>query len=101
MFCCSRSNIGPTIYSRYKVKYSTVKVNIDVDLHKLYFFRDLESQNLIDSTSNLAQTKVYIVHGEFDTIVNPVHAWKVKQFYEGFGLDSSKVQSFIKHFYTI
>ena len=65
------------------------------------FFRDLESQNLIDSTSNLAQTKVYIVHGEFDTIVNPVHAWKVKQFYEGFGLDSSKVQSFKAFLYNL
>ena len=51
------------------------------------YFRALESSNAIDSTSNLASSKVYIVHGSEDTVVDPLFAVKIKEFYEGYNVN--------------
>ena len=50
-------------------------------------FRALESSNKIDSTSNLANSKVYIIHGRDDTIMDPSFSVKTKEFYEGYNVN--------------
>ena len=51
------------------------------------YFRALESSNKIDSTSNLANSKVYIIHGRDDTIMDPSFSVKTKEFYEGYNVN--------------
>ena len=56
--------------------------------HKLKFllfsnYRNLAAQNLIDSTSNLENTKVYIAHGTQDSVVKPIYGQKILEFYQG------------------
>ena len=62
-------------------------------LISLIFHRDLESQNLIDSTNNLENSKVLIVHGTHDFIVNPVDAKKIQEYYENFLADPNQVDT--------
>ena len=49
----------------------------------------------IDPTSNLVNTKVFIAHGELDTIVPIVQAYKIRQYYEAFGVDSAKIEALL------
>ena len=46
-------------------------------------YRNLAAQNLIDSTSNLENTKVYIAHGTQDSVVKPIYGQKILEFYQG------------------
>ena len=58
--------------------------------HKNYTcfcIRTLELANSIDSTENLANSKVFLVHGADDTIVDPLFAKKIEAYYEGFNVD--------------
>jgi len=45
--------------------------------------KNLAAQNLIDSTSNLGNTKVYIAHGTQDSVVKPIYGQKILEFYQG------------------
>jgi len=51
----------------------------------------LQSQNLIDSTDNIANSKVFIVHGTKDEIVDPIFASKIQSYYEGFQVSSNQI----------
>merc|ERR1712156_1062940 len=51
----------------------------------------LESSNAIDSTSNLVNSKVYIVHGSEDSVVDPLFAVKIKEYYEGYNLNQNQI----------
>ena len=51
------------------------------------YYRTLESSNAIDSTSNLATSKVYIIHGSEDTVVDPLFAVKIADFYKGYNVN--------------
>ena len=56
-------------------------------------FRTLEQANSIDSTANLANSKVFLVHGAEDTVVDPLFAKKIEAYYEGFNVNiNAKVQ---------
>merc|ERR1712156_524874 len=57
----------------------------------------LESSNAIDSTSNLASSKVYIVHGSEDTVVDPLFAVKIKEFYEGYNVNQMVAKTYYKN----
>ena len=57
------------------------------------YFRTLEQANSIDSTANLANSKVFLVHGADDTVVDPLFAKKIEAYYEGFNVNmNAKVQ---------
>jgi len=51
----------------------------------------LESQNGIDSTENLANSKIFIVHGTKDEVVDPEYAPKVVAYYKKFAVSSSQI----------
>ena len=57
----------------------------------LTIYRHLEFQGLIDSTNNIADSKVLIVHGTHDNIVNPVDANKIREYYEQFHVNPDNV----------
>ena len=59
-------------------------------------FRTLEQANSIDSTENLANSKVFLVHGADDTIVDPLFAKKIEAYYEGFNVDMNAKAQYIK-----
>ena len=61
-------------------------------------FRSLESQNGIDSTENLANSKIFIVHGTKDEVVDPEYAPKVVAYYKKFAVSSSQVSSKLNFF---
>ena len=56
-------------------------------------YRNLAAQNLIDSTSNLENTKVYIAHGTQDSVVKPVYGHKILEFYQGLMANSNDLVS--------
>ena len=58
----------------------------------LTIYRHLEFQGLIDSTNNIADSKVLIVHGTHDNIVNPVDANKIREYYEKFHVNPDNVR---------
>ena len=61
-----------------------------------FCIRTLELANSIDSTENLANSKVFLVHGADDTIVDPLFAKKIEAYYEGFNVDMNAKAQYIK-----
>merc|ERR1711962_1194577 len=57
----------------------------------------LESSNAIDSTSNLASSKVYIIHGKDDTVMDPLFSVKIKEFYEGYNVNQIVAKNYYKN----
>ena len=59
-------------------------------------FRTLEQANSIDSTENLANSKVFLVHGSEDTIVDPLFAKKFEAYYAGFNVNMNSKAQYIE-----
>jgi predicted esterase len=59
-------------------------------------FRTLELANSIDSTENLANSKVFLVHGADDTVVDPLFAKLIEAYYEGFNVDMNAKAEYIE-----